>query len=141
MPYIVQTDLEAKVPATLILQALDDNADGVQDDGLWDKVYTAVENEIHGVLEGRYAVPFASPYPSVVVTAAFVLMAEAIYLRRGLAGDQNPWTKQAADIRKTLADIGSGDKPLKYEVTPAQTGGAVISEPAKTYQEGGLLMV
>jgi len=141
MSYILQTALKGKVPDDLLLQALDDNADGVADDGIWDTIAADVDRAIDGRLEGRYTVPLAAPLPAVVVEAATVFAAEAVYMRRGLAGDQNPWIKQADAFRKRLESIGSGEMPLNNTVVPAKSGGAVISEPSRTYNESGTMMV
>jgi phage gp36-like protein len=141
MSYITQSDLESRVPPAFIVQALDDDGDGEADAGLWDKVASAVDAQINGRLEGRYAVPLAAPVPAVVIEAALVLAAEALYLRRGISGDQNPWSKQADGIRDRLERIGSGKEALKNEVSPARSGGAVIGEPARTFDAAGRLMV
>jgi phage gp36-like protein len=142
MPYISRDELEARVERELIRQALDDDKDGVEDAGMWDKVYASVEKEIHGALEGRYALPFNAPIPAVVSDAALCLMAHALYIRRGIAGDQNPWTKQAEAIRKKLEAIGKGDLPLTASGNePAKSGGAVIGETARLYDSEGRLMI
>lgn len=141
MAYILQSALKGKVPDDLLLQALDDDADGVADDGVWESIAEDVDQAINGRLEGRYAVPLAEPLPSVVLESATVFAAEAIYLRRGLSGDQNPWTKQADTFRKRLEDIGSGLQPLTNAIKAVKSGGAVIGEEARLYDESNRLLV
>ena len=141
MSYILQTALKGKVPDDLLLQALDDNADGVADDGIWDTIAADVDRAIDGRLEGRYAVPLAAPLPAVVIEAATVFAAEAVYMRRGLAGDQNPWIKQADAFRKRLEAIGSGEQPLKNNFAPAKSGGSVITEPSRVYDPSNRLIL
>lgn len=141
MSYILQTALKGKVPDDLLLQALDDNADGMADDGIWDTIAADVDRAIDGRLEGRYAVPLAAPLPAVVIEAATVFAAEAVYMRRGLAGDQNPWIKQADAFRKRLEAIGAGEQPLKNNVTPAKSGGSVITEPSRVYDPSNRLIL
>lgn len=131
MSYILQSDLDGKIPALLLLQALDDNGDGLADADVWDKLVVDVENAINSRLEGNYAIPLAEPIPAIISEAAKVLAAEAIYLRRGLAGDQNPWVKQADAMRKRLEEIGSGDKPLKPGTSPQGPAGVVITETSR----------
>jgi phage gp36-like protein len=140
MPYILQTALKGKVPDDLLLQALDDNGDGVADEGVWDAISADVDRASDGRLEGRYTVPLAAPHPAVVAEAAIVFAAEGVYMRRGLAGDQNPWTKQADTFRKRLEAIGAGEQTLKNDLAPVKSGGAVISEPSRTYDEANRLM-
>ena len=142
MSYVKQIDLKGKISDDLMLQALDDNNDGVADDGVWDSIASDVDKAINGPLEGRYTVPLALPYPAVVSEAAVIFACEAVYMRRGLAGkDQNPWVSRADSLRKRLEAIGNGDQPLTVNVAPAKSGGALISEPARTYDKGGRLMV
>ena len=142
MSYISHSDLEARVEPELIRQALDDDKDGVEDSGLWEKVMASVEKEIHGALESRYAIPFDLPYPAAVVDATLTLMAHALYIRRGLSGDQNPWTKQAEAIRTKLDKIGKGDLALTATgAAPAASGGEVIGETARLYDSEGRLML
>lgn len=131
MPYVIQSDLDGKIPAQLLLQALDDNGDGLADDGVWDKIVVDVESAINSRLEGNYTIPLAEPIPAIISEAAKVLAAEAVYLRRGLAGDQNPWVKQADAMRKRLEEIGSGDKPLKPDTAPQGPSGIVITETSR----------
>ena len=57
MPYILQSDLDGKIPAQLLLQALDDNHDGLADADVWDKIVVDVESAINSRLEGNYAIP------------------------------------------------------------------------------------
>ena len=142
MSYVQQSDLKGKIPDDLLRQALDDDNDGVADESVWESIATDVDKAINGPLEGRYAVPLALPYPAVVADAAVVFACEAIYMRRGLAGkDNNPWVTRADSLRKRLEAIGNGDQPLTVNVAPAKSGGALISEPARTYDKGGRLMV
>lgn len=141
MSYFLRSELEAKVPALLIVQALDDDGDGVEDAGKWDALVADVERAIDGRLEGRFTVPLAAPQPAVVHESAVVLAAEAIYMRRGLAGDQNPWVKQADALRARLEKIGSGDLPLTPQAQPAQSSGAVIGESARLHDESGRMLV
>jgi len=136
MAYITIDRLKAYIQDTLLTQGLDDNADGAVDDQMFAEVVAAAETEIHGYLEGRYQVPFASP-PSIVLDADVKICAEILWLRRGNAGDQNPFTKPADALRKRLAAIGDGDKPLSTEIPATNRAGAVVSEPSKVDDAGG----
>jgi phage gp36-like protein len=140
MAYILQSDLDGKIPAQLLLQALDDNGDGLADDGVWDKIVLDVESAINSRLEGNYAIPLAAPIPAIISEAAKILAAEAVYLRRGLTGDQNPWVKQADAMRKRLEDIGSGKLPLTPATNPQGPTGVVITETSRL-QTGDYLML
>lgn len=140
MPYVVQSDLEGKIPAQLLLQALDDNGDGLADDGVWDQIATDVGNAINSRLEGNYAVPLTGTVPAIVTEAAKILAAEAVYLRRGMSGDQNPWVKQADVMRKRLEDIGSGKLPLTTDAAPNGPAGVIITEPSRLNTPGCMMV-
>ena len=140
MSYIQKSDLDGKVPASMLLQALDDNNDGVEDDGIWDSVVRGVQDAIDGFLEANFTVPLEEPLPAIVREAAKILTAEAVYMRRGLSGDQNPWIKQADAMRTRLEAIGSGEKQLTPEQDPQGPQGIVIQEPSRL-NNGPLLML
>ncbi len=127
--YIALTDLEGSVPPDFLVQALDDDRDGVID--AWDAVCDQACEAVDGVLGSRFSVPF-SPVPAVVKRAARVFALEIVYLRRGIKGEDNPWTAQADDIRKQLTAISEGKTPLGPSIERAQPSVSVVTEPAKT---------
>lgn len=141
MAYVLQSDLEGRVPKDVIVEALDDDRDGSADPGVWDKIADDVAKAINGRLEGRFSVPLADPLPYVCREGAVILACEALYLRRGRAGESNPWSKQADAFRARLEKIGRGDEPLQYNEAPAAQGGAAIVEDSKTYSESGEMLV
>ena len=140
MPYVEQSDIEALIPASFLLQALDDDSDGEADPGVWDKVVSAVADEIDGLLGQKYSVPFAAPYPPAVKAAAKVLMLWSLYQRRGLSGENNPWDSEAKRYRDKLDRIGTGDDPLTPDRVGSKPGGAIVTETAKTHDPNGSLM-
>lgn len=141
MAYITQDQLKAKVPGQYIVEALDDDGDGAQDAGAWERLMDDVGRQIHAILAESYAVPFAAPAPDAIVDAALVLAAELLYSRRGKTGDQNPWAKQAEALRKRLQSIADGKEDLPNLVRLAGEGGAAIVEDARTFEPSGRLMI
>ena len=141
MSYFLRSELEAKVPASIILQALDDDADGVEDVGNWDLLVADVQRQIDGRLEAQFAVPLAEPLPQVIREAAVILAAETIFLRRGKGGDDNPWVNQANAMRARLEKIGAGDLPMTYHDVPDASAGTVITEPSRMSTDPGLHLV
>lgn len=139
MSYISQSDLEAKVPADLMTQALDDDGDGIADEGAWGKLIADISEEIDGILGQRFSVPFSSPYPPLVVVASKVLAAEALYLKRGLARDANPWSKAAERMRDKLSAIATG----KESFEPARGGTnapiVIIEEDSRLWSENAMV--
>jgi phage gp36-like protein len=136
--YVLMSDMNARLPAAFLIQALDDDSDGAADPGVWDAVAAAVAQEIDGILGVRFAVPFANPIPAPVLTAAQTLAAEALYNRRGFQGEEkNPWTKLAAGARATLAKIAAGELPLGPDRARQAPSASIVSEPSKTTSRRG----
>jgi phage gp36-like protein len=139
--YITKEKLYAVIPRQLVGQALNDDGVGGEDAGAWESVAEAVQTAIDGPLSQRYAVPFSGTLPPLVTQAALVLAAETIYLRRGISGDNNPWTARANAIREDLAAVASGEKPLGPQWDRESPSVSTITETAKTYAESGRLMI
>jgi phage gp36-like protein len=117
--YTTQTSIEAEIPAPKLNDALDDDRDGQADPGILTQIITNASREIDGLLAGRYATPFDDPAPATVQQAAFIFTCEAIYNRREVTNEKNPYTKRATDIRDILKKIASGEMPLDTTLTPA----------------------
>jgi len=126
------SDVNARIPGPYLVQALDDNGDGVADNDVWLGVKNAVETEINGTLGQRFKTPFINPVPAIVLDSARVLACDMLYKRRGIADKENPWSKQAADFRARLADIVAGKQPLTPDLNRAQPSVSVVSEKSKT---------
>lgn len=139
MSYISQADLSAEIPADFVTQALDDDADGVPDAGVWELVAAAVDRSVDAYLGRRYAVPLTmSPLPAVVAQAALVFACELLHQRRGMSGEKNPYTKRADAWRKTLERIASGEESLTVTTAPTRPPVSIISESAGTVPRGTL---
>jgi hypothetical protein len=129
--YCTITQVEARVPHAIVLQALDDNRDGQIDADVQAAWETSVDGEIDGFLGQRYSVPFTGTIPSVVFSAALILRAEALYHRRGVASDANPFSALASAIRLKLDRIGRGLDPLTSDTPKAHAPGVIIAEASR----------
>lgn len=113
--YFSFNDLKALIPGAFLVQALDDDGDGVVD------AFTAVQDQAQGEvdahLSARFAVPILTNIPPIAKRASMIIAAELCYQRRGTPPDQNPWGKQASAMRKTLEMIASGK--IEIQVSPA----------------------
>jgi phage gp36-like protein len=141
MAYIAQSDLKGLIPDEYLDEALDDASPSGADSALWDAVYAAVEDEIDGRLAASYSVPIPAPIPDVLKAAAKVLACHLLYQRRGIAAEQNPWSKDADYWRKRLDAIGKGEAPLTYQIAKPAEQATLIEEESKTHSAGGHLMV
>ena len=139
MAYIDITDITSRLPETHLIEALDDDGDGVIDAGLWDQVAADAGEMVDGFLGQRFAVPFSDPLPAVVKFAARIFALEILYERRGMAGDDNPHTSLAKAMRNRLGRIADGEEPLAPGKKKAAGSVATITEPARTSSKDGNL--
>jgi len=139
MPYHTRDSIaKADIPPSFLLDALDDDRDGVEDAGLYDQLAENASAEVDGYLEGRYGVPFTAPLPALVVTASRIFCLEGLYARRGFtrkSDPPNPWTGRADDIRKRLDRIAAGEEPLFVDKSGPSVD--VVTEPSRTHSAGG----
>lgn len=133
MPYAVHDQIAAAIPPAFFTDALDDNADGTEDAGLWANVSSTVDLEINGALGQRYAVPFTQvPTPPVVAAAAFVIACYLVYHRR-VADEQNPFTDRYKSTLAKLSRIGRGEEPLDPSIQRADNSASIVEEHSKTF--------
>lgn len=141
MAYFIQSEIESVIPPQFLLDALDDDGDGVADAGLFDRIADQASGEADAILGQRYATPFEAPVPAIVAHAARLFACAIIYRRRGVSEEANPWAAPAKDMASKLGRIASGSEPLTPDADRAQDSVSVISETAKTYAaDGGLLL-
>lgn len=142
MNYLELTDLRGMIPARHLLEALDDDNDGVEDEGIFDLVRTDAQQAVDGPLSGRFAVPFSGELPALVRLAAKIFACEIIYKRRGVEDEKNPFRSQARDLRDTLAAIGESKRPAPSDFpSVAKPGAILITEPARTHSAAGRLSI
>jgi hypothetical protein len=144
MPRIVYTSQEqakAKVPEAFLVEALDDDRDGMIDDDVWTAVAEEAADQVDARLGQRYAVPFpADAIPAPARHASLLFVLETLYLRRGFGTEENnPFLNSARAARKELEAIGSGQKPLTPESQKPRPSVAVFTEPARTTSSAGHL--
>ena len=140
--YFTLDEIAAKVPSDLLVEALDDNADGQIDQPVWAKVAAASCNEVDGILGQRYSTPFAAApdTPALVAAAARLFCWETLYLRRG-KGDAatNPFLTLADSMRAKLDVIAAGKEPLTPTTVRPRPSVSAVSEPARTSSHFGNL--
>lgn len=113
MAYTSQAEIEAAIPPAFLLEATDDDASGAADTDLLAAIISMVENEINGLLQPAISTPITGTVPAKVKHAALVLSCEALYRRRGIANEGNPWSEQAKDVREEFKKIGEGNGAIE----------------------------
>lgn len=127
MAYVTREQVAARIPPPVLNDALDDNGDGTEDDGLFDQVVAAASQEVDGYLAGLFTVPFTDPAPAKVKAAAFAFTCEAIYQRRNVPFPD--WLKLQVEFwRKHLTAVGNRDLPFDAAISKAFTPGAAVTE-------------
>lgn len=132
MPYVTRDQVQVKVPAPVLLDALDDDGDGKEDDGLFDSLVATASQEVDGYLAGLFTVPFLDPAPPKVCQAALAFVLESIYGRRNVSGEErnpNPYKSQAKFWRDHLQKVGNRELPFDATQSKAFTPGAVVTLP------------
>lgn len=139
MAYVEQTDLAGLIPAEDVIEALDDDNDGVADAAAWAQVVALVSQEIDAALvSGGYAAPYPAPYPDLIKRAAKLLAVNELWLRRGVK--DHPRAAEVQAVRNDLTRLAKGT--IKLEATTATTSaGSAITEPLQTRPTGGGLLI
>jgi phage gp36-like protein len=138
--YVSKADLDGLIPPQFLAEALDDDGDGSEDADLWDKIAAQASDAVDALLGQRFEVPFSAPLPPLVSQAARVFAAAALYRRRGHTADRNPFSKEEDRLAAKLSRIGEGKEPLTPDVDRSQDSISVITEDAKTYPDGRLIV-
>jgi phage gp36-like protein len=134
--YVTRQEIETEIPPAYVIEALDDNADGVEDSGLFENLVAMASQDVDAALAGRYATPFADPAPAPVRAAAYCFLGERLYTRRERTGDKNPFEKRADGWRKKLELYAKGDLHLDLAVqaqlpdVAGKPAGAAVTEAA-----------
>lgn len=129
--YITLQMVQALIPADILMQALSDG-DGTQiDDAIWQQIAAIAAAAVDGPLSQRYAVPIGAPVPAVVSDCALVFTCEAIFQRRGVAPEANPFSARARECRTRLSLIGSGRDPLTAGSIKSAPSGSLVTEPSR----------
>lgn len=138
MAYTTRAQVETEIPPAKLVEALDDNADGTEDTGMFDALVTGAATEVDGILGQSFSVPFASgEEPAVVKQAALLFVCEKVYRRRGLYGVANPFTAQAKDMRAKLDRIARKEEPLTPAVQSEKPSVSLITEDSRVYSGNG----
>ena len=136
-PYHTRASVVAELPPQFLLEALDDDGDGIEDDGLYEAVAAAASEAVDAYLAARVPVPLGSP-SALASQASRVFALESLYARRGYSKDSdppNPWYPRAQELRRRLERIASGEEP--YEVDRSGPSVDTITEPSRTTSRAG----
>lgn len=139
--YTTLDQVKAKLPADFLLEALDDDKDGITDTDVWQAVAEDAADQVDARLGKRYAVPFDPlALEPIVKSSSLIFVLETLYQRRGYGSEtDNPYLVSARAARRELNQIGDGEVPLSPEQNRPKRSVSVITEPARTSSAGRYL--
>ena len=138
--YFSRAELAGLVPAQFILQALDDNGDGVEDDGAFDILCQHACDDVDALCSPLFTVPFADPFPVLVKQAAHTFAAALLYRRRGIEDQKNPFAKDARELAAKITRIVQKAEPVPKDFPVSVPTVSAITEKSKTFSTGGWLL-
>ena len=122
-------DLAGLIPVANIVQALDDDGDGVADTAAWTAVQAAAANRIADCFGG----PTPARHANAAAWALKVFLCELLLDRRGFSEGRNPFTARAAAAETRLRKLATGE-----ETPDGVGGGEIYVTPAKIAGINGL---
>ena len=134
MAYTTRAEIEAELPPRELLRALDDNADGVEDTGLFTQILANASADVDAILGQRFTVPFVDIIPPIVTRAARLLVLSKLYARRSV---EFPQAASREDILAKLTRIANGEEPLTPGVDRAKGSVSIIVEDSRVHSESG----
>lgn len=139
--YTLIDQVKAKLPYDFIVEALDDDKDGLIDEDVWTAVAEDAADQVDDRLGQRYTVPFDPANLSAKVRASSLLFVlETLHLRRGFGTEENnPFLNSARAARKELSAIGNGEVPLTPTAEKPRKSISTVTEPARTSSAHGYL--
>lgn len=124
-------ELTPWLPPQRLIEALDDDGDGEVDASAWQAVRVAAEDRLQTAFGG----PVPPEYVRVAEHARKMFELETLYLRRGIAGSDNPFASAAQDAEERLRALASGDESADGSTAAP----VIIGAPAGIAGLGGLM--
>lgn len=138
MAYHTRAAIEADIPPSFLLDALDDDRDTVEDAGLYDQIAENASEAVDAYLSARVETPITGTPPALAARASRIFCLEALYARRGFTAKTdppNPWAGLADAMRARLTRIADGTEPLTVDASGPTVD--VVTEPSRTHSARG----
>jgi hypothetical protein len=139
--YTLLAQVKAKLPYEFIVEALDDDRDGMIDDEVWQAVCEDAATQVDSRMGKRYPVPFdPAELPPIIESSALMFVLETLYQRRGYGTEENnPFLSAARAARKELTEIGNGEQPFMPAAQKPRQSVMAVTERARTSSRQGHL--
>jgi phage gp36-like protein len=130
MGYCSKDDVLAELNGQDYVPFLDDVGTGqtADADAMLNKVISRESSKIDGRISSIYQTPVV-PTPPALRDACAVFVCEALYRRRLVPGEKNPFTDEADEMRERLKLIGNGKLELDANFPRSFYQGTYVSCP------------
>ena len=130
MGYCSKADVLAELNSADYIPFLDDAGTGMPGDAdaQLQSIIDRESAKIDGRISSIYRTPIV-PTPPSLRDACAVFVSEALYRRRLVPGERNPFTEEAMDMRERLKLIGNGKLELDQNFPRAFFQGTYVSVP------------
>jgi phage gp36-like protein len=122
--YTNQNLLAGYISSQNLIALTDDTASGQVNVAVLNQSIASASATVDGLLCATYQTPFTNP-PAQVIEAATIFTCEALFGRRLVPGENNPFKSQAASWRETLKGIAQNGGGLDAATPRAYTPGYV----------------
>jgi len=130
MSYITRSDVLTLISDSELDQFVDDQTNSSDGDLQLTSICQMASDTADSYISAIYLTPFVSNIPAKLKSASLIFVCEALYARRQVPGEKNPFTSRANMWRDQLTDIGSGKLPLDVGVTRAFPSGVTVHFPS-----------
>lgn len=128
MSYISIDDLRTLVPAHVMMELSDDDADGIADSAMIDGIINEACELVDGYLRGRYSLPFAST-PTLITQSAKQIARYMLYERRPEGFELPPAVTDGRKIAiKNLEQIRDGKITLGVPAGELLAGQQIVDD-------------
>ncbi len=132
-PFDVEiNDLTAFVARDVVVNALDDDGDGIEDADVFDSVKATCKSFITDIF-GLNDIP--EEFQQTVRSTYLLAIASMLFNRRGHSGQNNPYETQYERSIDRLRGLVDGSVS-----TADQDGGAAITDRASTFSAGRMIV-
>lgn len=125
MSYVNRMDIEAEFDDRHLISSLDDNGDGAEDAGLFDRLAASVDAKLTGYIDLFAQIGIPALPATLLRYYARVMMCCLLFRRRGVAAEMNPFAEREDEIIKQLDFIADGETdiaPRSFTMLTTTTG-------------------
>lgn len=109
LTYTTRAEIDALLPADLVVRACDADGDGIEDTGLFDAVVSVAGDEVEALVAPALDASTLAAAPAVLRDAARKIVCDLLYRRLATPRAENPWAEAADRARELLGRIGAGE--------------------------------